>query len=396
MNNSVSIKEKLWTRNFILLGASNLFMAIAFYFLIATLPIFLMKHLRIEEGLSGLILASYTLAALLIRPLSGYALDAYGRKYIFLISFFLFSTAFIGYGLTFYVSSLFLLRFTHGLLWGTLTTGGSTLLIDVIPPSRRGEGIGYYGLSMTIAMAVGPFLGLMVSTGDSYMKMFIAASIVSFIGFFLTLFIQYSDHPFRDSKSLSLDNLLESKAIPVSFNMLIISISYGALLSFISLYGRENRISNPGIFFIIFAIGITFSRIISGKEYDKKGPWKITIVGLLSLIAGYLMLALWRSQLGFLTSALFIGIGNGIIIPTFQAMINHIVDPQKRGIANSTYLTGFDLGVGIGTVGMGFLAHLFSLSTGFLCCSVVLLLGSLIFIKGSYMHFIKYSVSMEE
>lgn len=356
-------------------------MGIAFYFLISVLPIYVTNVMQADKSITGLVLAMYTIAALLIRPFSGIAVDSLGRKVIYIWSFLFFSLLFGLYG---FVATVFLmgaLRFAHGLAWGVTSTSGTTLAVDIIPPARRGEGIGYFGMAMTLSMAIGPALGLWLSSGGNYDRMFITGFLLSVAGFALLLFIKYPAFvPHKDNIGFQWKNLIEKKSLIPSLNVILTQITYGGLLSFVALYGKEIGIDNPGIFFLIYAIGIFLGRTFSGRIFDKEGPKKVVSAGLLLLIIGFVIISVFKNYPGYLGSAFLMGLGNGVAIPAFQAMVNNMVEVHRRGAANSTYFTIFDLGIGIGMALIGFIAQLSSIATAYLVCSGICLLALLYFL----------------
>ncbi len=361
-------------------------MALAFYFMISTLPIYVTNILKANNTLAGLILSSYTVTALIIRPFTGIAIDSIGRKLIFIISMFVFALLFNAYILAVTVAIILIIRTLHGIAWGVMSTSGSTLAVDILPASKRGEGIGYYGISMTIGMALGPLLALSIINNLSYNAMFRIGGGICLIGFLLILFIRYPKYN-AGSRKFNWKNLIELKAVPLSLNILLIQITYGGLLSFIAIYGKQIGIKNPGLFFLVYAIGIALSRIFSGKIFDRKGPKFIVFIGMILLIIGFPVLSLVQSMTGFLISGFILGIGNGIVIPSFQTMVNNLVDQNNRGAANSTYMTAFDLGIGGGMILIGFLADKITISHAYLICSLFCLLAFLIFFLFTLKHY---------
>lgn len=274
-------KETLFKGNFVLIFFASLLLFTAFYILLPTLPVFLTRELKITEGQTGIILAVYTLAALIIRPFTGFMIDRFGRKLFYIPALFVFAFLFLSYPLAGTFALMLVLRFAHGLVWGVTTTTGSTLIVDIVPADRRGEGIGLYGLAMTFPMAIGPLVGMQLSNNNTYTIMFFSAGLLAFLGFSLSLFIKYPIVPLLENYKFSWSNLLEKSALPVTFNLLLINISYGGLVSFISLYALKTGLGNTGIFFIIFAVGITIARLYMGKIFDRHGPKVLSIVGIL-------------------------------------------------------------------------------------------------------------------
>jgi predicted MFS family arabinose efflux permease len=386
----MTAKDKLWTRNFAFIGIANLIMAISFYFLLPTLPLYLKEKLGATSSQIGLVLAFYTIAALLIRPFIGYAIDAFGRKSIYLISFIVFSSLFLGYIFAVSISLMIMIRFMHGLTWGSLSTSGSTIAVDLIPPSRRGEGISIFGLSMTIAMAIGPLIALSILGKTDYLWVFIIASGISMVGLILALNIKFPNYkPHQNSKLFSVKRLIEKSSIPLSLNILIITTSYGGIISFSSLYGKEVGVENSGLFFLLLSIGIGVSRFFSGNIFDKVGPYRIVTIGSMLLILGFPILRVFPNPIGYHCSAIIIGLGFGIIMPTFQAMVNNLVPQDRRGAANSTYFTCFDLGIGLGMVYIGFISERIGLGNTFLICAIIEAIALGMFILYSFKRYNK-------
>lgn len=373
------MKNKLWTKDFTLITMANLLMAVAFYFMVPILPVFLTDNFFATESQIGLVLSFYTIAALLIRPFAGYALDAMGRQSIYVVSLLFFSTMFFGYLWATSILFVLIVRFMHGLTWGSMSSAGSTIAVDLVPLKRRGEGIGIFGLSMTIAMAIGPLIAIAITGDGSFERLFYSAAGFSFLGLVLALFVRIPKVK-RVKKKFKVSSLIEKKSLPVSLNMFLVTIPYGGIISFIALYGRSIGIESSGLFFLLLALGIAISRIVSGKSFDRVGPKKICIMGLGLLIVGLPVLAFYQSFIGYHVAALILGFGFGVIMATFQAIANHNVEPEKRGAANSTYLTFFDFGIGLGMLLVGFLIQVMDYAGAFVLCAAIEVLALVVFI----------------
>ena len=375
--------------NFVLVFLASLLVFTAFYIMLPTLPVFLTRELKIDEGQTGLILSVYTLAALLIRPFTGFMIDRFGRKWFYIVSLLLFAIIFLGYPLAGAFGFILIVRFAHGLMWGVATTTGSTLIVDIVPAEQRGEGIGLYGLAMTFPMALGPFTGLQLTQNNNYSLMFLCAGFLAFAGFALTLFIKYPAVPDAGIIKISFRNLLESTSLPVTFNLLLINITYGGLVSFVSLYALKTGIGNTGIFFIVFASGIALARIYMGKIFDRHGPKALSVGGILFLAIGHFILGICVKTTGFLIAGFILGLGSGVVFPAFHAMVNNLVPPQRRGAANSTLFTGLDLGIGLGMLITGFLSHAIGLPHTYLIFGGLNLVALVFFLFISLTHYQK-------
>jgi predicted MFS family arabinose efflux permease len=263
------------------------------------------------------------------------------------------------------------------------------VVVDILPPERRGEGIGLFGLSMTLGMAMGPFAGLWLSREMSYETMFLAGGGLSLIGFALAAIVKVPALKHNTARRKFHEGLIEKTALPASLSVMLLIFAYGGLISFVSVYGKETGIGNTGIFFLIFAAGLGISRIISGKIFDRSGPlcryhYRHTDdhnrIPVLALFPGYA---------GYCTSAFLLGAGNGIMISTFQAMVNNLVGPEKRGAANSTLFTAFDLGIGGGMIATGILADMITLRGSFIFSAAVTVSGLLLYLVYVHPHYRK-------
>jgi MFS family permease len=341
----------------------------------------------------GLIMASYAIAAILIRPFCGFGLDYFGRKTIFIASLLVYGIIFNVYIFAITVWLMMAVRFAHGLTWGLTTTSNSTLAGDIIPAEKRGEGFGYFGVTTTAGMAIGPLLGSFILDHFSYQALFITGFGLSMVSMLMAVLIRYPEYHPPFNLEFNLKNLFEKKTMIPALNLLITSLSYGGLLSFIALYGKEIGIENPSGFFLIYALGIITARFSAGKAVDRNGPRRIIIICLSMLVVGFPLLALVTNEYGFYFSAVILGFGHGVVWPTFQTMINNIVAPHRRGAANSTAFIAMDLGMGLGMIIAGAISQFSSISLAFLFCSGFCAAGLIIFLKVTLVHYMKYRMA---
>jgi len=376
----VLMNEQIWSRNFIFLVLSNFLMYITYYAILSALPIYLVTDLHATKAQVGVVVGAYTIASVLVRPFSGFTLDRFGRRIIFLLALVIYSFLFAGYLAALTIGSIILLRFAQGITWGFTTVSGSTIAADIIPASKRGEGIGYFALSTTMGMSVGPVIGLFIGHHWGYTAVFVSGCVISL----LSLACAYAVHlrkRFVVGKRITFrwSGLFDRNSVRPSLNVVITMISYGGLLSFGALYGREIGVQNSSLYFLILSVGIAFARLTSGKVFDKNGPGKLITLCMVLLIIGFPLLAMARSALLYYLSALVIGFGNGVIFPTFQSMVNNLADSQHRGAANSTLYTAIDLGMGFGMVMAGLVAQHISMPAIFWISGLVSAAGLLFF-----------------
>lgn len=379
-----------------MLTLSNFLMCSAYYSLISTLPVYISTVLKSAHGTVGLVMASYAIAAILIRPFCGFGLDYFGRRAIFIVSLMVYGLLFNAYIFAATIWFLLVVRFLHGLTWGLTTTSNSTLAGDIIPSEKRGEGFGYFGVATTAGMAIGPLIGTFIMQRWGYQAMFIAGFGISIASVLLAAMIRYDKYIPPPGLQFRWKALLEKRTVIPAFNLLITSLSYGGLISFVALYGTEIGIENPSGFFLIYALGIITARFSSGKAVDREGPRKVIIICLTMLILGFPLLALVQNPFGFYFSAVVLGFGHGVMWPTFQTMINNIVPPHRRGAANSTAFMAMDLGMGLGMIIAGYISQQLSISVAFLFCSAFCAIGLALFLRLTLRHYLQYRMIYDQ
>ena len=351
-----SVKERLFTPSYILMCLANFLTAFSFFLLVPTLPFYLVDNFGIDESMVGLVLSCYVVAVLCIRPFAGFIADMFPRKRVYLISYTLFALSFVGYLFVFSDIMLFiLLRVIHGFAFGALNTTGNTLVIDIMPSSRRGEGLGYFGVTNNLAMAFGPMTGLFIISDENYTLLFVTALITAVIGCILASLVKvkFRQPLDRCGKMFSADRFLLFEGIPASLAFFMLAIPYGMTSSYIAIYAAEVGIEHGvGVFFTIQGAGLIVSRLISGKQVDKgfitptitRGI-AIALVG----VTGEAMLSLacgFNIGLGYVVyflSAFLIGYGFGTIFPAFNTLFINTKTPcniiqvinDRRGLNKS-------------------------------------------------------------
>ncbi len=342
-------EPKLWNKNFINACVANFLVACAFFLLMPTIPVYLSEHLGVPHSKIGIVLSSYAIALLLIRPFSGYMVDIFPRKKLYLLGLALFIATFVGYYFAVSVLFFIVLRFIHGLFWGISTVSANTVAIDIIPASRRAEGIGYFGATMNIAMALAPFVAVNIYDNYGFNFLISAGLTMGILAVGAVGFIKVPQRSVSASTpALSFDRFILIKALPIFFNQLFLAFGWGTLVAFAVLYGKEIGIENPGYFFLFMASGIVLSRINSGKLVDKGFLHNVMAIAITAIGVGFLLFAYFHNIYLFCISAFILGLGYGTLFPALQTIYINMAPSSKRGTANSTYLTGFDLGIGIG------------------------------------------------
>ena len=357
------------------------------------LPLYLSEEFGADKDTIGLVLSGYTLAALLVRPFSGYLVDSFPRKVVLLVSYFLFFAMFAGYLVAGTLALFALVRTFHGGPMGAVTVANSTCAIDVLPPSRRAEGIGYYGLSNNVATSIAPTVGLLLYdyfTGG-YHLIFTVALAVAGIGLFINSLVNFTQKDVKPNKApLSLDRFFLVKGWRESIVVVCFASSYGVLATYLAIYGKEElgMTAGSGLWFFILSAGLILSRLVGARTLREGKIVENASRGIALSLFGYLMFAAVHNAIGFYGAAIIIGLGNGHLWPAMQTMFINLAHNNQRGTANSTMLTSWDAGMGLGVIGGGCFAEYVSYSAAFWAAWVVNLFAVILFFSVARTHFI--------
>lgn len=370
---------RLFTPSYLCILAANFLLYYGFWLLIPLLPFYLKENYGLGEALIGVILSCYTVSALMVRPFSGFLLDTLARKPLYLVAYAVFTMMFLGYiaggALAFFV----LLRVAHGLAFGTVTVGGNTLVVDIMPSERRGEGLGYYGLTNNTAMSIGPLTGLFLHGVLDYEWIFAIGLGTCILGFLLACVVKVPRKqrmPIAGRAPLSFDRFILLKGIPAGIALLLLSIPYGATTNFVAMYVREIGLDiSPGFFFVLVATGMGASRIFAGKYVDRGYVTECIHYGFYLVISAFLLLAAVSQMIAWdetVAKAAFLfvpalqGVGFGIMFPAYNSLYINLAPKNRRATATSTYLTSWDAGIGLGIVLSGIVAEAYGFAMVYL------------------------------
>lgn len=376
-------KEKLWNAEYLKVWLANF--AIYFSFMLVTplLPLYLSETFGADKHTIGIVLSGYALTALLIRPFSGYFVDSFDRKKVLLLCMFLFFLFFAGYMVAGSLLLFAIIRTLHGAPFGATTVANSTVAIDVLYPSRRAEGIGYYGLSNNIATAISPSVALWIYDAcHNYNIIFSLSLLFAGLGFAINSTLKLKKRELvKKANKISLDRFFLVRAWREAVAMICFAFGYGVISTYIAIYGKEKLgiTGGTGVFFLLLSIGLILSRLI-GSRTLRKGMliWNASL-GLLISLCGYFLFAGVHNYFGYYGAALIIGLGNGHMFPAFQTMFINLAPHTQRGTANSSLLISWDVGVGLGIMIGGMLVEYFGYFSAFWTAGFVNAAGVIFF-----------------
>ncbi|MFZ3170766.1 MAG: MFS transporter [Carboxydocellales bacterium] len=348
-----------YTKDFLIVTLINFFIILNFYLLVVIISVFAMESFNSTPSEAGLATSIFVIGALVARLFSGKWIEQIGRKKM------LYTGLILGLAMTLLylgingVKFLIAIRFLHGVAYGIASTATGTIVANIIPKERRGEGLGYFMLSVTLAMAIGPFLGIFISQHGSFNMLFIACAISAALSLVSASFLSVPEiiltkEQIEEMKGFKLNNIFEAKAIPISIVCAVLYVSYSSVISFLAAYTKEiHLVDAASFFFIVVATVIFISRPFTGRLFDSKGENFIMYPAFLIFMMGMIILSQTHHGYTLLLSGAFIGFGLGVIQSSGQAIAVKETSQHRLGLANSTYFILLDLGVGIGPFILG-------------------------------------------
>jgi len=385
--------EKLWTSNYIKVMFANFSIAFAFYIMAPLLPIYLSETFGTTKDVIGMVLSGYAITALIVRPFGGYIVDSFDRKKVLVLCLGLYFVLFGGYLIAGSLLVFAIFRTMHGGPYGLATVSNSTAAIDVTAPSRRNEAVGYYGISNNIATAIAPTVGIFVyQHTHNFDIIFWIALIVSALGFWVDSTVKFDRRDIiPNKKKISLDRFILFKGWLIGANMALFGLCYGVLSNYLAIYGKEQMgiTGGTGLYFLLLSGGLILSRLQGAKSLREGHMVRNASHGLIISMISYTIFVAIPNEIGYYGSAILLGLGNGHMWPAMQNMMINVANHNERGTANSTILTAWDLGSGLGIVLGGVVAEHISYTAAFWMVAAVHAAGVLIYFAATRQFFIR-------
>ena len=387
--------EKLWNRQYLKAWGANFTLFFAFMLLTPLLPIYLKERFAADKDAIGMVLSGYTWLTLCTRAVSGYLVDNFPRRVVLRAAWLLFTALFAGYFVAGSLLLFFIIRTLHGSPFGLTTVSNSTVAIDVLPLKRQSEGIGYYGLSNNLATATAPSVGLLVYQHTHNFDLLFGMSMaVACLGFLLTYSIRLpeTEMPKIRRSKLTLRHMFLLVGWSEGVSIACYSFAYGVLVTYLAIYGQEELgiVGGSGLFFALLSFGLIISRLTGTKGLRQGHVVENASHGVIISFFGYLLFAAVHSNLGYYGAALIIGFGNGHMFPAFQNMFINLAPERMRGTANSTQLTSWDVGMGLGVLIGGIVAESAGYSAAFWMAWAVQAFGVIFFLLYGRKHFVRH------
>ena len=371
--------ERIWNRRFVLLFITNLLVLAAFYASIPIIPLYC-EEIGITGSRVGIVLTAMSVATILFRPVAGYLLDNFDRYRVYLIFLALFCLSFPAF-LAFPVfGALIVVRLYMGAVYSVCGSATMTLAGDVLPAAKVTQGISRFAFTVSIGMALGPFVGLQVQENLSS-----RASFLTIFGIAVAALVCVSlcriKYPRVRRGRFSLKGSIYAPALPFMLNMMFLMIPYGAVIAYSSILAQEKDIMGYlPYFYICLVVGMLLSKTSTQKAIDAGKHRPLVYASLVVLILTMVSFLFLTTGVHLLAAGFFFGLGYGILQPLFQSFVTGTTPGPQRGVANSTYMLSYDIGIGIGSLLMGFMQESIGLTAGFALTAVFYVVGGIVYL----------------
>jgi MFS family permease len=376
-------KPKLWTKDFINITIISFSIFLAFYILLTALPLQLTNEFGGDAGQAGLLLTLFLIAAIVVRPFAGKWVSTGSQKKILIYSAVAFMIGSLLYPLVTNIWALYILRIFHGITFGVITTVKGTISAQIIPESRRGEGLSWFSLAQGLGMVIGPVIGLNLANVGSYTTAYVLCIIISAVNILLSLVIHVPEEKeavksSMEKKGFSFNDIVDKKAAPFAIVMFLLAFAYSGVASFLALYAQEiDLVKAASTFFVIYAGLMFVFRPFVGVWADKYGASKVVYPCVVLFAIGMSFLSLPQTAIIMIVAGAIIGIGYGSVTPILQTQIISSVEKQRVGIANSLFFNSMDLGMAVGAFVLGLVASGFGYSRIYLAGVILIVIGGI-------------------
>lgn len=376
----MNTKERIWTKDYTLMLTINFILMSIFYLLIVTMASFATDSFNVSPSIAGLVSGIYIIGTVGGRLLTGNIINKVGSKKVLIIGLIAFVLTTLLYFVSLNIGILLLSRFVNGFAVGIAANAVGTIVAQITPNSRKSEGIGYFSMSLSVATAIGPFLGLVLNQNFSYQVIFALCFILALVSLIIAFVTSIKNEKFEETSSnskskWSISNFIDIKTLPIGILILLFALGYSSLISFLSFFAEErNIVSYASMFFIVYSVVVLLTRPITGKLMDQKGANIIVYPCIILYFIGMILLGF--STLGFmlLIAAIIIGLGYGNLFSAHQTIAVKVAEPQNVGLATSTFFIFFDLGLGFGPYFLGLIVPHLGYAGLYITLGIIMLL----------------------
>lgn len=387
MNDSKPVTS-IMNAGFVSITAINFVIYLVYYLLMVIIAVVVHTNLHASLAQAGLASGIYVIGTLLARLFIGQQLDIIGRKQSLRYGAILYLVSTLAYLVIPNIGVMFVVRLVNGFAYGMASTATNAIVTDYIPEDKKGLGINFYGLSTSLAAAIGPFVGMILLNLTNFRFIVEVSSALILLTTIATLILPVRNlvlTPERKAnlRHMTFDNLIERNTIFIASIGFLMGFSYSSVLSFLSSYAKTiHLVEISSFFFVVYALVITITRPMAGRIFDVKGEDYVMYPSYISLAIGLVILGLTHSGVTLLVAGAFIGLGYGTFMSNGQAVALKMAPNALRvGVSLSTYFIGLDLGIGVGPFVLGDIAKLISFRELYLLAAVIPVIAGLLYYK---------------
>ena len=358
--------DRLFTPHFFVMCCFTFTVFLSAFQLLPTAP-FHILDLGGSTFASGLFLGFLTYSSAFSAPITGALADRLGQRRILIVSSLALAVFSIGYAVIADYRVTLALVIVHGIFWSGLLSASASYMTNLLPESRRAEGIGYWGLSTVAAMAVAPSIGLWIYKHGGWLWLCIVGAVLNLIMSGIAWNLRGHDavSPRPAVRRVRRGSLLEWRVLIISFSLFLYSFGYGGITSFTALYADENGVTPKSIYLTALAIVILLTRPMAGRLGDRFGYRRVFVPCLVRSCLGLGLLSFGGTRGWLIASAVVFGVGFGTAYPMYVGYVMQGVDADRRGAAFGAILAAFDTGIGTGSTSMGYLIQHYGFAPAF-------------------------------
>ena len=367
-------EERLFTPRFFLMCSYSFTVFMSAFQLLPTAPFHILA-LGGTGSEAGLFLGFLTYASAVSAPITGAMGDRLGKRRVLIVA----SLAITVFSLLYAVAPSYHvilgLVLVHGVFWSGLLSSSSAYVTDIVPKSRRAEGLGYAGFASILAVAVAPWIGLWVFERGGWTLLCLEMSALNLLMAFIAWRLPPDTRRAMPPLSLKPSDLVEWRVIVGAVTLFLYSFSYGGITSFVAIYADQVGVTPRAIYFTFFSLAIVATRPFIGRYADRVGHARVIVPCLGIMVLGIAVLALASTRMGFIVSALLFGVGFGSAYPIFVAHLMHHVPDYRRGATFGALIGAFDTGIGTGSIAVGWISERYGFGRAFGVAGVIALLS---------------------
>ena len=387
MNDSKPVTS-IMNAGFVSITAINFVIYLVYYLLMVIIAVVVHTNLHASLAQAGLASGIYVIGTLLARLFIGQQLDIIGRKQSLRYGAILYLVSTLAYLVIPNIGVMFVVRLVNGFAYGMASTATNAIVTDYIPEDKKGLGINFYGLSTSLAAAIGPFVGMILLNLTNFRFIVEVSSALILLTTIATLILPVRNlvlTPERkaDLRHMTFDNLIERNTIFIASIGFLMGFSYSSVLSFLSSYAKTiHLVGISSFFFVVYALVITITRPMAGRIFDVKGEDYVMYPSYISLAIGLVILGMTHSGFTLLVAGAFIGLGYGTFMSNGQAVALKMAPNALRvGVSLSTYFIGLDLGIGVGPFVLGDIEKLMNFRELYLLAAIIPVIAGLLYYK---------------